>query len=186
MPSTQVTQVRCNSISQSDCFPGDVCQICSQFGHFAETCPQRSAPRQVVAYGSSFQCQICFQMGHSAAECLQRHHYDFQPQPTYVKPQAFAASFSSQPLPALNATHSLPLPIENATPVDPITSRLPTLKVVPPTFQWQQAMVHTFGDLQAPVIWELSSSPPVKTSLNCRQMYQTVEPWQSLPLIPPG
>ncbi|XP_062028327.1 uncharacterized protein LOC133744204 [Rosa rugosa] len=81
---------------QSVSFPGDNCQICSQFGHIAKTCPQRSAPRQVVAVGFSLQCQICFKRGHSAAECFHRHHYDFQ-LPCSSELQAKAVSFSSQP-----------------------------------------------------------------------------------------
>lgn len=57
------------------------------------------------------QCQICMKSGHSAAECLHRHNYNFQP--TYVAAQDMIASFSSQPLPASNATKSLLLPIDS-------------------------------------------------------------------------
>jgi hypothetical protein len=44
------------------------CQICYTSGHVALRCSQRSAPRQVVASGSTFQCQICLKTGHSVAD----------------------------------------------------------------------------------------------------------------------
>ncbi|PRQ56554.1 putative RNA-directed DNA polymerase [Rosa chinensis] len=85
-----------NRFTQSVSSSCEVCQICSQLGHFAKNCPQRSAPRQVVAIGFALQCQICFKRGHSAAECFHRHHYVFQPQIS-AKHQFMATSFSSQP-----------------------------------------------------------------------------------------
>lgn len=103
-------------------FSPRTCQICYTSGHVALRCSQRSAPRQVVASGSSFQCQICLKTGHTAAECLHRHHYDFHP-PTSAKPQAIAASFSSQSMPAfINALPSLchSLPHDNGSQLLPL------------------------------------------------------------------